>query len=237
MTAVHPSLPAPRSAAAAVSRKQHPANDSAGSTTASAKSTARRGERGSTSALELMALTPMCALLVAFISWAGNTGAAQLAVTLAAQEAATAAAACCNTAQAAIAEPAGIPIDQHTDGPTGKPAAAYDLDTVRQLAAETVIATRPSLERLCAGGPRPGAPHGRWTTHTTAPDTPDGDTTVHVTTAHVTCTADGAAAPLRGLFGTSTVHGHGTHIKAAAAADTSPPQPPQLTEPETGDTP
>lgn len=193
--------------------------------------TARRGECGSTSALELMALTPMCALLVAFITWAANTGQAQLAVTLAAQEAATAAAVCCTTA---ASEPQ--PTDNgRTDDDA--PATAHDPDTARQLAAESVIAARPSLERLCVGGPKPGAPHRRWISRTTAPIAPGRpDTAIAVVTAHITCTTDGAAVPLRGLFDARTVHGHGTHINTAADTRT-PPQPPEPTEPSTGDTP
>lgn len=201
---------------------------------------ARPDETGSASALELMALTPMCALLVAFVSWAGNTGQAQLAATLAAQEAAVAAALCCADADAAA-------------------TAVFDPDTARQLAAETVITARPSLQHLCLGGPQPGISENRWTAYTTAeppsesaPDRPDtaqdlsGTATdaagesepagpdTAVTTTHLICVADGAAAPLRGLFGTRTVHGHGTHIARTAHTGPAAPRP---TTPTTGDTP
>lgn len=158
-----------------------------------------RSERGSTSALELMALTPVCALAVAFITWAGNTGQAQLAVTLAAQEAATAAAVCCNSPQ---------PHD-----------AAYDHNTARQLTAEAVIAARPSLERLCTGGPQPAGPHGQWIAYATEPA---DELRIAVVTAHIACTTDGAATPVRGLFGTRTVHGHGTHITTAPTTKGTP---------------
>ncbi len=154
-------------------------------------------ERGSISALELMALTPVCALAVAFIAWAGNTGQAQLAVTLAAQEAATAAAVCCSSPW---------PHD-----------AAYDQNTARQLTAEAVIAARPSLERLCIGGPQPAGSHGQWSTHTATPDN-----AAAVVTVHIACTTDGAATPVRGLFGTRTVHGHGTHITTAPTTKGTP---------------
>ncbi len=156
-----------------------------------------RSERGSTSALELMTLTPVYALAVALITWAGNTGQAQLAVTLAAQEAATAAAVCCSSPR---------PHD-----------AAYDHNTARQLTAEAVITARPSLERLCIGGPQPAGPHDQWTAHTTAPDS-----AAAVVTAHIACTTDGAATPVRGLFGTRTVHGHGTHITTAPTTEGTP---------------
>lgn len=156
-----------------------------------------RSERGSTSALELMALTPLCALAVALITWAGNTGQAQLAVTLAAQEAATAAAVCCES------------FHSHD--------AAYDHNTARQLTAEAVITARPSLERLCTAGPQPADPHGRWADYTAAPDN-----AAAVVTAHIACTTDGAATPIRGLFGTRTVHGHGTHITNAPTTEGTP---------------
>lgn len=203
---------------------------------------ARHDERGSTSALELMALTPMCALLVALISWAGNTGQAQLAATLAAQEAAVAAALCCPHADSAA-------------------DAAYDSRIARQLTAEAVIATRPSLERLCVGGPQPGNADSAWVSYTAAaptghqPDAPDGardrpggrendaeaaaaGTGVAVVTAHLVCIADGAAAPLRGLFGTRTVHGHGTYVTRTAAARTpDEARTPAPNTSDTGDTP
>lgn len=163
-------------------------------------------ERGSTSALELMALAPVCALAVALISWAGNTGRAQLAVTLAAQEAAAAAALCCTSP---------YPHD-----------AAFDESTARQLAAEAVIATRPSLEQLCLGGPQPGGSDGRWIARTAVPAS-ESRSAIAVVTAHITCTTDGATAPPLGLFGTRTVHGHGTHIAAVAAEPESEPDDPR----------
>ena len=234
MTATPPRLPGPLLDNAALCPTSATAAGTASHAARCARQAERRGERGSTSALELMALTPMCALLVAFITWAGNTGQAQLAVTLAAQEAATAAAVCCSAAPAASDEPPGTSSDQHTDSPSGEPSAAYDPDTARQLIAEAVISARPSLERLCLRGPQPGAAHGRWTTRTTAPAATDRPSAgLAVATAHVSCTADGNATPLRGLFGARTVHGHGTHIARAHTPDASS----QPTEPRTGDTP
>lgn len=165
------------------------------------RSRARRGEHGSTSSLELMALTPMLALGVLFILWAGRSSRAELATSLAAQEAAVAAALCCN--------------DQ--------PPAAGSAS--RELMAEAVLGARPGLDHLCLGGPQP--PHGRTgiVTHTQADLSGAGPAPSHVrrlavTATHVTCETDGAIAPVRGLFGTRTLHGHGTHV--AVFAD--PPQ-------------
>lgn len=181
--------------------------------------TTARNDTGSTAALELMSLTPVCVLLVVLISWAGNSAQAQLATSLAAQEAATAAALCCRAPR---------------DAPS---AGGLDDDTARRLAAEAVIASRPSLAHLCLSGPQPADGRRDWITHTTAPlraprhthgphdprgtrlpesgpatAEPETNALVQVTTVHITCVTDGVAAPLRGLFGTRIVHGHGTRI-------------------------
>ena len=175
-----------------------------------------------------MALTPMCALMVLLIAWAGNSAHAELATSLAAQEAAVAASVCCRT-------DAAPPDDHQTpQGPTESPGAAHDQATTRQLVAESVVTSRPSLARHCLGGPQPAGPDGSWAAHTTV-DTPHSGTAVQVVAVHITCVADGTAAPMRGLLGTRTVHGHGTRI--TTAADPSPPRPPDPEDPETGDTP
>ena len=197
------------------------------------RSAPARNERGSTSAIELMALTPMCALMVLLIVWAGNSAHAELATSLAAQEAAIAAAACCNTDPAAPGGPPGG--DQKPDEPTDETRTtadtqddvpAFNADTARQLTAEAVITSRPSLAQHCLGGPQPADPAKRWASHAAA-DTPSGDTVIHVITVHITCETDGTAAPMRGLFPTRTVHGHGTHIAA-----TQTPATPKTDSPE-----
>ena len=169
-----------------------------------------------------MALAPMCALIVLTIAWAGRTAQAELAVSLAAQEAAVAAALCCGH-------------DTSPDETATNGNGIIDAGTARELAAEAVIASRPTLERLCAGGPRPARADGRWTTHTAAdiagPQAADAaaSTSVRLVTAHVACTADGATAPIRGLFGARTVHGHGTHLAATTATIPRPPSTPEPT--------
>ncbi|WP_419838599.1 hypothetical protein [Candidatus Poriferisodalis sp.] len=182
----------------------------------------RRGERGAASVIEFMALAPMCALIVLTIAWAGRTAQAELAVSLAAQEAAVAAAVCCG---------------HHTspEQTAKNGAGGIDAGTARELAAEAVIASRPSLERLCAGGPRPARADGRWTTHTAADIAGPraagaaASTSVRLVTAHVACTADGAIAPTRGLFPARTVHGHGTHLAVTTATIPTPPGTPEPT--------
>ena len=163
-----------------------------------------------------MALTPMCALLVLLIAWAGNSAHAELATSLAAQEAAIAAAVCCNTDAAAPGDPRSGGDHQTPRGPTESRSAAYDQATTRQLVAESVVTSRPSLAEHCLGGPQPAGPGGSWAAHTTA-STPDGSTIVQVVAVHITCVADGTAAPMRGLFGARTVHGHGTRITTTPA--------------------
>ncbi|MCY3585773.1 MAG: hypothetical protein F4190_02465 [Acidimicrobiales bacterium] len=173
--------------------------------------TPARGEHGSTSAIELMALTPMCALMVLLIAWAGNSAHAELATSLAAQEAAVAAAVCCGT----DADAPDVPLsggDQQTPrDPAESHSAVHDQATTRQIVAESVVTGRPSLAQHCLDGPQPAGPDGSWATHTTI-GAPDGSTAVQAVTVHITCLADGTAAPMRGLFGTRTVHGHGTRI-------------------------
>lgn len=197
---------------------------------ASLRSARGRDERGSMSAIELMALTPMCALLVLTILWAGRSAQAELATSLAAQEAAVAAAVCCNrpvdsASNRETADDRLEPIDD--EGMDG--SNAIDATAARELVAETVVTGRPSLERLCAGGPQPGYPDGSWTAHTAADigiiggDSSRPVAIVHVVTAQVACDADGAAAPVRGLFPARTVYGYGTHIATTRSGDLLPP--------------
>lgn len=179
----------------------------------------RRDETGSTSSLELMALTPMLALLVLLILWAGRVGRAELVTSLAAEEAAAAAALCCN------------------DAPTPDPHAEPGADARREAVAAAVIASRPGLDYLCVGGPQPAPGSTRYLT-TAEADLTKADPSVGlaaqalVVTAHLTCHTDGATAPVRGLFGTRTLHGHGAHVALFASV-------PQQTDslPDTGANP
>ncbi len=192
------------------------------------------------SAIELMALTPMCALLVLAILWAGRSAQAELAASLSAQEAAVAAAVCCNSPvnSASGRETADSRLEPIDDDEAMDGSNAIDATAVRELVAETVVASRPSLERLCAGGPQPGYPDGRWTAHTAADiGIIDSDGSgplaiVHVVTAQVACDADGAVAPVRGLFPARTVYGYGTHIATTRSGDLLPPGQPAEAPPE-----
>ena len=157
-----------------------------------------RDERGSTSSLELMALAPMLALGVLFILWAGRGARAELVTSLAAQEAAVAAAVCC--------------ADSRATHPGG-----FDHAQRRELAAEAVLGTRPGLDLLCANGPRPAPGTAGFVTEAhvdleQARSAAEHAQRVLVVTTHVTCEADGAVAPIRGLFASRTVHGHGAHV-------------------------
>lgn len=182
-----------------------------------------RGDRGSTSSLELMALTPMLALGVLFILWAGRSARAELVTSLAAQEAAVAAALCCND------NPANRPPDGEPDPHTG-------IELRRELMAEAVLGARPGLDYLCLDGPRPAAGRTGFVTATAA-DLTAGRPTASaaqralVVTTHVTCQTDGATAPVRGLFGTRTLHGHGAHVTVL----TRPPIPDNNAPDDRGD--
>ncbi|WP_419853878.1 hypothetical protein [Candidatus Poriferisodalis sp.] len=157
-----------------------------------------RDERGSTSSLELMALTPMLALGVLFILWSGRGARAELVTSLAAQEAAVAAAVCCAD---------------------GRATEAGSLDDAqrREITAAAVLGTRPGLDHLCASGPRPAPGTTGFVTEARVdleqpPSAAEHAQRVHIVTTHVTCEADGAVAPIRGLFASRTVHGHGAHV-------------------------
>ncbi|MCY4518671.1 MAG: hypothetical protein OXB99_15690 [Acidimicrobiaceae bacterium] len=172
-----------------------------------------RSERGSSSSLELMALTPMLALGVLFILWAGRSARAELVTSLAAQEAAVAAALCCN----------GQPQNADADG---EPDPSTRDEPRRELMAEAVIGARPGLDYLCLGDPGPAPGRAGLVTETatevTAAQSAAGVAQrVLIVTTHVTCHTDGATAPVRGLFGTRTLHGHGAHV----AVLTYPPEP------------
>ena len=106
----------------------------------------------------------------------------------------------------------------------------------REIIAAAVIAARPGLDYLCLGGLRPAADSSGYVTTTQADLTTANSGAslaerVVVVTTHVTCETDGATAPVRGLFGTRTLHGHGAHV--AVHARTAPPSGKQ--EPEIGD--
>ena len=155
-------------------------------------------ERGAMSSLELLALTPMLATLVALVLWAGNNAQAGLVADLAAEEAAVAAALCCNT-------PAPDP------DPT-----AGSADLRREHMAEAVLAARPGLDWLCLAGPQPHAHHGYLTeTFAELTEASAADSSVRgarVVEVHFDCEADGAAAPMRGLLPTVTVRGRAAHL-------------------------
>ena len=168
---------------------------------------AQSDERGSTSSLELMALTPMLALGVLFILWSGRGARAELITSLAAQEAAVAAALCC------------------PDSPSPAPGNPDD-DPRRELAAAAVLGTRPGLDYLCLNGPQPAAGTSEFVTEAHVDLEQPSSAAEHVrgvqiVTTHVTCETDGATAPIRGLFGSRTVHGHGAHV--AVRTGTSEP--------------
>lgn len=172
-----------------------------------------RGDHGSTSSLELMALAPMLALGVLFILWAGRSARAELVTSLAAQEAAVAAAVCCN--------------DRRTDSAAdGEPAEGPNSAVRRELMAEAVIGARPGLDYLCLDGPGPAPGRTRLVTEAAAEVTAAQSAAavaqrVLIVTTHVTCLTDGATAPAHGLFGTRTLHGHGAHVAVLA----HPPEP------------
>lgn len=173
-----------------------------------------RGERGSTSSLELMALTPMLALGVLFILWAGRSARAELVTSLAAQEAAVAAALCCNDSTP----------DSPADG--NHPNERTDAESHREHMAQAVLDARPGLDYLCLDGPQPPPDRFGLVAETTADLSPGeaADSTAQrllIVTTHVTCRTDGATAPIRGLFGTRTHHGHGAHV-AVLAQPTKP---------------
>ncbi len=168
-----------------------------------------------------MALTPMLALGVLFILWAGRSARAELVTSLAAQEAAVAAALCCNDPRA------------HTAA-DGEPAEDPNSATRRELMAQAVIGTRPGLDYLCLDEPGPAPRRTRIVTETAAQVTAAQSATgiaqrVLIVTTHLTCLTDGATAPAHGLFGTRTLHGHGAHVAVIA----HPPEP----HPNTPDNP
>lgn len=188
---MHATAPAPR-----------PGNELAGLPTVQQLRT-RRSERsldesGATSSLELLALTPLLALLVLFVLWAGNSARAELVADLAAEEAAVAAALCCDdTAPGA--------------DPDGSAAALR-----REYMAEAVLASRPGLDDSCLAGPQPDPSAGFVTeTGVSFAGAPAATGFAHgarVLEVHFDCETDGAVAPLRGLFPTLTMHGRATEV-------------------------
>ncbi|WP_419856051.1 hypothetical protein [Candidatus Poriferisodalis sp.] len=161
-----------------------------------------RDEAGATASLELLALTPLLALLVLFVLWTGNSARAGLVADLAAEEAAIAAALCCDDA----GPPAG--------------AGSPDASLQREYMAEAVVASRPGLDYLCLGGPRPEGDRG-FVTETDASfagaPAPTGFAhSARVIEVHFVCETDGAVAPLRGLFPTVTMRGRASELTVFA---------------------
>ena len=159
-------------------------------------------ESGATASLELLALTPLLALLVLFVLWAGRSARAELVADLAAEEAAVAAALCCDGAESA-ADPDGA-------------AAALR----REYVAEAVLASRPALDSLCLRGPVPDGDRG-FVTETEvnfagAPAATGFAHSARVIEVHFDCETDGAVAPLRGLFPTVTMSGHASEVTVFA---------------------
>ena len=159
-------------------------------------------ESGATSSLELLALTPLLALLVLFVLWAGNSARAGLVADLAAEEAAVAAALCCDAAAPRAA-------------PDGSAAALR-----REYMAEAVLGSRPRLNDLCLAGPQPDGSAGFVTeTGLSFAGAPAATGFAHgarVIEVHFDCETDGAVAPLRGLFPTLTMHGRATEVTVFA---------------------
>jgi hypothetical protein len=155
-------------------------------------------ESGATASLELLALTPLLALLVLFVLWAGRSARAGLVADLAAEEAAVAAALCC---------------DNTTPGadPDGDNATLR-----REYMVGAVLSSRPGLDSLCLGGPRPDGDHGFVTeTEVSFAGAPAATGFAHsarVVEVHFDCETDGAVAPLRGLFPTVTMHGRASEV-------------------------
>ena len=167
---------------------------------------ARLDESGATSSLELLALTPLLALLVLFVLWAGRSARAGLVADLAAEEAAVAASLCCNA-------PAATP--GADDG---------HADLRREHMAEAVLSSRPGLDYLCLAGPQPADDGAAgFVTETaiefTASPNPDrfADGAL-VLEVHFRCETDGAVAPLRGLFPTVTMEGRASQVTVLADA-------------------
>ena len=136
-------------------------------------------------------LAPVLVLLVLMVLWAGRSGRAGLVADLAAEEAATAVALCCEEGDAAG----------------------------RERVAEKVLEARPGLELLCPGGMRPA--RERYVSESSMYfDPSDGGSVggVGVLSVGVECDADGAVAPLLGLFPAVTVQGW-----ASEAVRLSPP--------------
>ncbi|WP_419840935.1 Calx-beta domain-containing protein [Candidatus Poriferisodalis sp.] len=146
-----------------------------------------------------MAVTPLLALLVLFVLWAGRSARASLIVDLAAEEAAVAASLCC-------------------DGTTGfSDMGDESASDRRERMAETVLASRPGLDYLCINGPMPLDSDGRLVTETGvdfwASSNPDGHARgARLLEVQLRCETDGAVAPLRGLFPTITLEGRASEV-------------------------
>lgn len=156
-------------------------------------------ESGATASLELLALTPLLALLVLFVLWAGNSARAGLVADLAAEEAAVAAALCCDGAAS---------------------TASADAALRREYMAGSVLASRPGLGDLCLRGPMPSGDRGFVTeTEASFAGAPAATGFAHgarVIEVHFDCETDGTVAPLRGLFPTVTMHGRASEVTVFA---------------------
>ncbi|WP_419932400.1 hypothetical protein [Candidatus Poriferisodalis sp.] len=159
-------------------------------------------ESGATASLELLALTPLLALLVLFVLWAGRSARAGLVADLAAEEAAVAAALCCDVA-----------------GPAADPDGTV-AELRREYMAEAVLTSRPGLDSLCLWGPRPDSDRGFVTeTEVNFAGAPTATGFAHgarVIEVHFDCETDGAVAPLRGLFSTVTMRGRASEVTVFA---------------------
>lgn len=148
--------------------------------------------------LELLALTPLLALLVLFVLWAGNSARAGLVADLAAEEAAVAAALCCDDTAPG------------TD-PDGSAAALR-----REYMAEAVLGSRSGLDLLCLAGPQPHGSAGFVTeTGVSFAGAPAATGFAHgarVIDVRFDCHTDGAVAPLRGLFPAVTMSGRAAEV-------------------------
>lgn len=164
-------------------------------------------ESGATSSLELMALTPLLALLVLFVLWAGNSAHAGLVADLAAKEAAAAAAVCCDSAAL---------------------GAGDDVALRREHTAAAVLGSRPGLDSLCLRGPQPDEDAGYVTeteiSFAEAPAETRSAGGARLIEVHHRCETDGAVAPLRGLFPTLTMSGRATHVTVLADPPSEPEQ-------------
>ena len=165
-------------------------------------------------------LVPVMMLLALFVLWAGRGGRAALMADLAAEEAATAAALTCEQ---------------------GKPGCE-DL-------VVDVLSSRPGLDFLCIGGPRPRPGEtdileAEWLDrgeavldHTGAVTAADTEVSgVGVLSVSFVCETDGAVAPLRGVFPTVSFRGQASEVAILQGAPKAGLAGAEILEGHTGDT-